>query len=245
MIRLITLITMTILLNSFSVIYADDKIKEHELTRISITFEERRELSADALHMNFSVTAKAQREIDVINILGIVDKSIRNLKIEYTGGNYSVYKNCWWEKNKLKCSGYKGNLTYDFKLKDLKEQNKILESIEEIKEKFGENMAYSVSTPQWIITEKKYKEVENELKVEILDSLLKFSDRLSEKLGRQCFITGIDYDIRRFYLERPIVHKSRLPDMSTERAIEAPEPKREDKSVTVKAYVKYLCFSKK
>lgn len=245
MIRLVTLITMIILLNSLSVIYADDKIKEHELTRISITFEEKRELSPDILNMNFSITAKAQREVDVINILGSVDKSIRNLKIEYTGGNYSVYKNCWWEKNKLKCSGYKGNLTYDFKLKDSKEQNKILESVEEIKEKFGENIAYSVSNPQWIITEKKYKEVENELKVEILDNLIKFSNKVSEKIGRQCFISSIDYDIRRFYLERPIAYKSGLPDIPVEKTIEAPEPKREDKTVTVKAYVKYLCIEKK
>ncbi len=243
--KFITLFTMIILFISFSSIYADDKIKEHELTRISITLEEKKELSPDILNMNFSVTAKAQKEVEVINILGSIDKAIRNLKIEYTGGNYSVYKNCWWEKNKLKCSGYKGDLIYDFKLKDSKEQNKILESIEEIKEQFGENIAYSVSNPQWIITEKKYKEVENALKIEIIDTLIKFSNKVSEKIGRQCFISSIDYDIKRFYLERPIAYKSALSDMAAEKTIEAPEPKREDKTVTVKAYVKYLCVEKK
>lgn len=243
--KFITLFTMIMLFISFSSIYADDKIKEHELTRISITLEEKRELSPDILNMNFSVTAKAQKEVDVINILGSIDKSIRNLKIEYTGGNYSVYKNCWWEKNKLKCSGYKGDLNYDFKLKDSKEQNKILESIEEIKEQFGENIAYSVSNPQWIITEKKYKEVENALKIEIIDTLIKFSNKVSEKIGRQCVISSIDYDIKRFYLERPIAYKSAVPDIAVEKTIEAPEPKREDKTVTVKAYVKYLCIEKK
>lgn len=119
----------------FSYGYADNLPKDYELTKISITLEEKRDLSPDILNMNFSITAKAQKESDVINILGSVDKLIRNLKVDYTGGSYSVYKDCWWEKNKLKCVGYKGDLSYSFKLKDSKEQNKILESVEEIDRK--------------------------------------------------------------------------------------------------------------
>ncbi|MCX7988865.1 MAG: SIMPL domain-containing protein [Thermodesulfovibrio sp.] len=242
--KFFSLFTIIVFIN-FSLLYAEDKTKEYELTRISITLEEKKELSPDILNINFSVTAKAQKESDVINILGTIDKSLRNLKIDYTGGNYSVYKNCWWEKNKWKCSGYKGDLSYVFRLKETKEQNRILESVEEIKENFGENMAYTLSNPQWIITEKKYKEIENTLKIEIIDTAINFAKKVSDKIGRQCFISNIDYDIKRFYLETPTVYKSALPAMAMERTIEAPEPKKEDKTVTVKAYIKYLCIEKK
>ncbi len=228
----------------FSYGYADNLQKDYELTKISITLEEKRDLSPDILNMNFSMTAKAQKESDVINILGSVDKLIRNLKVDYTGGSYSVYKDCWWEKNKLKCVGYKGDLSYSFKLKDSKEQNKILESVEEIKEQYGEKITYTVSNPQWIITEKKYKETENILKVEIIDTAMDFAKKVGEKLGRQCSISNIEYDIKRLYWEQPVVYKSAIAGMA-DRTIEAPEPKKEDKAVTVKAQIKFVCLDKK
>ncbi|MCX8033875.1 MAG: SIMPL domain-containing protein [Thermodesulfovibrio sp.] len=238
------LFSITALLMSFSSVFGDEKQKEYEITRISMILEEKKEISPDILNVNLSITAKAQKEAEVINILGAIDKSIRALKSDYTGGSYSVYKNCWWEKNKWKCSGYKGDLSYSFRLKDPKEQNKILEAAEEIKEKYSEMMEYTVSNPQWIVTEKKYKEIENTLKIEIIDTALDFAKKLGEKIVRQCFIANIDYDIKRFYRESPVIYKSAISD-ATERAIEAPEPKKEDKAVTVKAQIKFACIDKK
>lgn len=228
---------------NFSSVYGDEKQKEYELTRISIIIEEKKEISPDILNMNLSIAAKAQKESEVINILGAIDTSIRELKFAYSGGSYSVYKNCWWEKNKWKCSGYKGDLSYSFRLKDPKEQNKILESVEEIKEKYGEAITYTVTNPQWIITEKKYKEIENVLKIEIIDTAIDFAKKAGDKIGRQCFISNVDYDIKRFW-GQPVIYKSAVADTVAERAIEAPEPKKEEKSVTVKAQIKFVCIEK-
>jgi len=52
--------------------------------------------------------------------MGEVDKELRRLKIDYKGGQYSVFQNCWWEEDKRRCSGYKGEIGYVFLLKDPK-----------------------------------------------------------------------------------------------------------------------------
>lgn len=227
-----------------SELFGNEQPKEYELTRISIIFEEKRDIQPDVLNMNLSVSVKTQKESEAINILGAVDRAVRALSIDYSGGSYSVYKNCWWEKGKLKCSGYKGDLQYIFKLKDPKEQNRILEAIEGIKDRYGEVLSYTVSNPQWIVTEKKFREMENSLKLEIIDSAIEFAKKVGEKIGRKCSISNIDYDIRRTYWEPPVLLKSTVTGIDAEKAIESPEPKKEDKTVTVKAQVRFICTEK-
>lgn len=235
-------ITFSLVLNSN--LYGNEQVKEYELTRVSITLEEKRDVHPDVLNMNLSVSVKTQRESEAINVLGSVDKSVRALNIDYSGGSYSVYKNCWWEKGKLKCLGYKGDLNYTFKLKEAKEQNRILETIEDIKDRYGEILSYTISNPQWIVSERKFKETENSLKLEIIDSAMELAKRAGEKIGRKCFISNIDYDIRRAYWESPVLLKSAITGIDSEKTIESPEPKREEKTVNVKAQVRFICVEK-
>ncbi len=49
-------------------------------TTITMNLTESRELLPDHLSMNLPVTAKAQKESEVINILGNVDKAVRSLE---------------------------------------------------------------------------------------------------------------------------------------------------------------------
>lgn len=235
--RMVLLVVFFILFASLTSLYAEEK--DYELTRISITLEERKEMTPDILHMSLGINANAAREAEVINILGAVDKSIRALNLNYSGGSYSVYKNCWWEKDKRKCSGYKGELGYSFELKEAKEQNKILEVVDEFKEKYGEKINYTVSHPQWIISEKKVKDTEKELKLEMIDTAVDFGKKAGEKLGRKCSISSINYDVRRPFWEPPVFYKA--APMMEKAAIEAPEPKKEDKVVNVKASVNFVC----
>jgi len=235
--RMILLIGFCIFVLGLTSLYAEEK--DYDITRISITLEERKELMPDILSMTVGVNANAAKEAEVINILGAVDKAIRVLNLNYKGGSYSVYKNCWWEKDKRKCSGYKGEIGYSFELKDSKEQNKILEVIDEFKEKYGEKLNYTVSHPQWLISEKKAKETENELKLEMIDTAINFAKKAGEKLGRKCSLSNINYDVRRPIWEPPVFYKA--APMMEKAMIEAPEPKKEDKVVNIKASVNFVC----
>ncbi|GAB5047361.1 SIMPL domain-containing protein [Thermodesulfovibrio sp. TK110] len=216
--------------------YAEEK--EYGVTRISLTLEEIKEITPDILNMTLEVTITAQKEAEAINMLGAVDKAIRALNIKYSGGSYSVYKNCWWERDRKKCSGYKGEIGYSFELSDPKEQNRVLDTIDGFKEKYGEKMNYTVSKPKWLISSKIVKTIENELKLEMIDNAQNFAKKAGEKLGKTCSISSIDYDIRRPYFWEPPIYKSMMIEKSM---VEAPEPKKEEKLVNVKASVKFIC----
>jgi len=99
---------------------------ENEVTKITITLAKARQLTPDVLMMNIEINVSTSKETEAVNMLGELDKSIKKLGIEYSGGKYSVYKNCWWEKDRQKCSGSKGVIRYTFQLKDPNEQNNIL-----------------------------------------------------------------------------------------------------------------------
>lgn len=219
---------------------AKEDLKETDRTVITITLEERKELMPDTLSLNLLVSAKADKEAEVLNMLGGVDKSLRALKFDYSGGSYLVSKNCWWEKDRHKCVGYKGELNYLFRLKEAKEQNKILETVDEIKEKYGEKLSYSVSSPQWSISEKKIREAEEELKIKLIDSAKEFLKTVSNRLGRSCNISEINYDIRRPYFEQSIMLKA--APMREALSIEAPETKKEERTVSVRAQVRLFCI---
>lgn len=217
--------------------YAEEK--DYDVTRISITLEERKELTPDILNMTLSVYVTAPKEAEAINMLGNIDKTLRGLDVKYSGGSYSVYKNCWWEKDRRKCSGYKGEIGYSFELKESREQNKILEAVDNFKEKYGEKMNYTVSRPEWLVSEKKAKTEENKLKLEIIDTAVQFGNKAGEKLGRKCSVSSINYDVRRPYFWEPTIYKA--APMMEKAMIEAPEPKKEDRSLSVKASVGFVC----
>jgi len=44
--------------------------------------------------MNIEINVSTSKETEAVNMLGELDKSIKKLGIEYSGGKYSVYKNC-------------------------------------------------------------------------------------------------------------------------------------------------------
>lgn len=234
---LLFLLTAT---ESYSFMKEYIKKEPTESTRISITLEERKEITPEIFVLPFSVNVTASKEADVVNILGSVDKAIRLLNFNYKGGSYSVYKNCWWEKGKRKCAGYKGELHYTFELRNVENQNKIIDAVEEIKETYGESISYSVSEPRWLVDEKQIRKAEEGLKLSIIATAVEFGKKAGEKLNKTCTVSNIDYDARRPQL-RPILPQ--LYKGATEKTTltEAPEPKKEESTISVRATVRYIC----
>jgi len=108
-----------------------------------------------------------------------------------------------------------------------------------LEEKFG-NLT-------WIISEKLYKEKERELKLDILSTAVEFGKQAGERLGRRCVVSNINYEVRGFYflpVHRTVMKSAELEVEKAAPLIEAPEPKRDEKTIYIKAQVSYICFEK-
>jgi len=73
------------------------------------------------------------------------------------------------------------------------------------------------------------------LKIEIIDNAKDFLSKIAGKLGKSCFIASIDYDVSQsFSGYGPILYKS-------SKSVSAPEPKKDERSVEIKARVGVVC----
>lgn len=77
--KIIRILSLFILIIGASFVWAEEKGEEHKITRINITLEERKEIEPDTLLLRVEITAKKEREGEVINLLGAIDKEIRHL----------------------------------------------------------------------------------------------------------------------------------------------------------------------
>lgn len=213
-------------------------------TKVYITLEETKELIPDIYVISISINVNSVQEAETIKILGIVDKSIKNLHLNYKGGKYNVYRNCWWEKGKEKCSGYKGNVYYYFELEKPEQQNKILETLTELQEKYQDKVSLTISNPTWTVSKKNLKIAEEELKLEIIDTAQSFSKKISEKIGKICHITEINYDVRRPPIWYPFRDEDIMLKSATRESkisLEAPTPVKEEKTISVKTSITLIC----
>jgi len=213
-------------------------------TKVYITLEETKELIPDIYVISISVNVNSIQEAETIKILGNVDKSIKNLHLNYKGGKYNVYRNCWWEKGKEKCSGYKGNVYYYFELEKPEQQNKILETLTDLQEKYQDKVSLTISNPTWTVSKKNLKMAEEELKLVILDTAQSFSKKISEKIGKICRITEINYDVRRPPIWYPFRDEDIMLKSATRESkisLEAPTPVKEEKTISVKTSITLIC----
>jgi hypothetical protein len=68
----------------------------------------------DVYTIYVSIVVKDKKEKDIINTLGKIDRSVRNLNVDYVGGNYNLSKNCYYDENKQICEGFKRVQKYGF-----------------------------------------------------------------------------------------------------------------------------------
>ncbi|MFN3870347.1 MAG: SIMPL domain-containing protein [Aquificaceae bacterium] len=205
--------------------------QDKEAVSISLMLQEEEAIAPDLLKMDIYISARGNKEIEVINRLGEIDKDIKKLGFDYSGGSYSVEKNCWWEWAKRKCKGYLGELSYSFRLQKASDQNRILDVLDTFKEKFGEGIDYKVYEPHWVVSEKKTKGLEEELRLRLLDRAKEFAKKAGQRLGMECRIQSVNY-------ER---HDIPIRGLMLKSSSEAPEPKAEEKTLSVRALVGFVC----
>lgn len=66
--------------------------KDMQAINISLTLQEEEALTPDVLKVDISINAHGNKEADVVGMLGEIDRTIRSLGLEYSGGNYWVQK---------------------------------------------------------------------------------------------------------------------------------------------------------
>jgi len=207
-------------------------------TTVTISLEEKRELIPDTLLLKFRVSVTTTKETEALNLMGELDEALRKLNLEYKGGKYSVRENCWWEKGERKCVGYKGSITYSFLLKNYSEQNEVFKVIDKFKRERGEKVKFEVNEPEWIVSEKRRKETERELTALIFERAKSFSKTASKALDKVCDVEAISYE--KGY---PIYYPNQVYAFGAAEgeAIKAPQPEKEEKSVSVRAKVRLRC----
>lgn len=207
--------------------------KDMQAINISLTLQEEEALTPDVLKVDISINAHGNKEADVVGMLGEIDRTIRSLGLEYSGGNYWVQKNCWWEEGKRKCKGYLGELRYSFRLQRAWDQNRLLDALDGLKEKFGEAINYAISQTIWIVSEIKIRDLEERLRLRLLDRAKDFATKVSKKLGKECHIQNVNYE----YVSP--IRGGR--DFMALKSSQAPEPRMEDIFISVRAVVGFVC----
>ena len=230
----------------FALLFSIDSAfaQQQDSTKVYITLEETKDLTPDIYSLSIIIHVNTKEEAEVIKILGGADKVVKNLRLNYKGGKYNVYRNCWWEKGREVCSGYKGNVSYNFELEKPEQQNKILESLAEFQEKYGEKVSLTISNPMWTVSKRNLRIAEDELKLEIVDTAKAFTQKMSEKLGKICNISDINYDLRRPPIWYPFRDEDIMLKSATKESrisLEAPTPVKEDKTLSVKTSITLIC----
>ncbi len=205
-----------------------------ENTTVKVEMSASRYVIPDTYTLPISVSIKLKREKDVINALGKVDRTVRELNVRYRGGNYSVYRVTRWDPSKKKYifEGFRGSLRYTFLLENPTAQDRILSSLTALKEK-GLSISIEVGGASWTVSERKASSVKNLLRIKLLKKAKLFSDAIGKTLGKSCDIKSVDFTSLPF---TPVRYKS-----LSKSAVSAPVPKRSERKLSIKATVIFNC----
>ncbi len=226
---------LIILFTGTATIYADDTPKRENKLVIISPVEASRSIMPDMYVFSVSVSVISDSEGKALNLLGELDKKVRELGLRYKGGGYSVNKNCWWSENRQVCDGYKGHVYYLFEMKDPSKQNKVLQLLSNYKKESRGEIDISISNTTWKVSGKTIKKVEEALKFEVITNSIEFARKVGEQLKMACTINEINFQPR----PTPVYPMYRT--MLKEKSIEAPAPAKGERTVTVRAELKVLC----
>jgi hypothetical protein len=210
-----------LLLGFWALSFAQDN-----LSRVFIHLSQSAQIAPDIYTLTLNISAEADKEVKALSLLGRVDRELSQLGLPYSGGNYWVDKKCFMEKNIQKCEGFRAQAFYQFKLKDVKDQDLILQKLAEVK-----GISFSIQETQWIVSEDVQEAKKQELIFSLLDRAIAFTTEVSKKLKRECQIESITYDSPLFY----------SPKYVEARGVSAPQPTKDLQTITVSMRLSLVC----
>jgi hypothetical protein len=113
--------------------------------RVFVNLAQSDQIAPDIYILTLTISTEADKEVKALSLLGRVDKELSQLGLPYSGGNYWVDKKCFMEKNIQKCEGFRAQAFYQFRLRDVKDQDLILQKLAQM-----EGISSSIQGTQWI-----------------------------------------------------------------------------------------------
>jgi hypothetical protein len=196
--------------------------------RVFIHLSQSTQIAPDIYTLTLNISAEADKEVKALSLLGRVDRELSQLGLPYSGGNYWVDKKCFMEKNIQKCEGFRAQALYQFRLKDVKDQDLILQKLAQVG-----GISFSIQETQWIVSEDVQEAKKQELIFSLLDKATAFTTEFSKKLKRECQIESITYDSPVFYSPKYV--DARVLSVS------APQPTKDLQTITVSMRLSLAC----
>ena len=194
--------------------------------RVFVNLTQSAQIAPDVYILTLTISTEADKEVKALSLLGRVDRELSQLGLPYSGGNYWVDKKCFMEKNTQKCEGFRAQALYQFRLKDAKDQDLILQKLAQM-----EGISFSIHGTQWIVSENTQEAKKQQLMFSLLDRANIFTTEISKKLKRECQIESISYD-------GPLLHS---PIYGEARGISAPQPIKDLQTITVFMRLSLVC----
>jgi hypothetical protein len=194
--------------------------------RVFVNLAQSAQIEPDIYTLTLNISAEADKEVKALSLLGKVDRELSQLGLPYSGGNYWMDRKCFIEKNIQKCEGFRAQALYQFRLKDVKDQDLILQKLAQM-----EGISFTIHGTQWIVSENAQEAKKQELIFSLLDRATIFATEISKKLKRECQIESITYDGPLFY----------LPTYVEVKGISAPQPTKDLQTITVFMRLSLVC----
>ena len=157
--------------------------------RVFVNLTQSTQIAPDIYILTLTISTEADKEIKALSLLGRIDIELSQLGLSYSGGNYWVDRKCFMEKSTQKCEGFRAQAFYQFRLKDAKDQDLILQKLAQM-----EGISFSIQGTQWIVSANAQEAKKQELMFSLLDRATAFTTEISKKLRKECQIESITYD---------------------------------------------------
>jgi len=194
--------------------------------RVFVNLTQSAQIAPDIYILTLTISTEADNEIKALSLLGRIDRELSQLGLPYSGGGYWVDRKCFMEKNTQKCEGFRAQAFYQFRLKDAKDQDLILQKLAQM-----EGISFSIQGTQWIVSADAQEAKKQELMFSLLDRATAFTTEISKKLKRECQIESISYD-------GPLLY---LPTYAEVKGISAPQPTKDLQTITVFMRLSLVC----
>jgi uncharacterized protein YggE len=194
--------------------------------RVFVNLTQSAQIAPDIYILTLTISTEADKEIKALSLLGSVDRELSQLGLSYSGGNYWVDRKCFMEKNTQKCEGFRAQALYQFRLRDIKDQDLILQKLAQVG-----GISFSIQGTQWIVSEDVQEAKKQELIFSLLDKATAFTTEFSKKLKRECQIESIGYD-------GPLLY---LPTYAEVKGMSAPQPTKDLQTITVFMRLSLVC----
>ena len=239
---LIVGIMVMCVMNPVEIMATDGNGRQSGKTRVTMVvfpLSVKEKVKPDEYYMRVKVRAKGESEKEVIGLLGRVDEVVRKSRIKYSGGEFNVRENCWWEKGKKKCEGFIGTIGYEFYGKAFGFQKKIIHALTGLKEKVGKRMEFLIEKVGWVVSDERKEKERIKLMFALMKKARILKEKVEEVFGKKCYVRKVSYE-REWYFP----FRREFGGVKLDENIPVPEPKKEAQEIKVSGVIEVECMEK-